>query len=51
MTSISEGNSFGNYFLEDILEWIQNYLVPEDVFTDAQLEDWAIANGYVEGEE
>lgn len=29
------------------VEWIAENLVPEDIFTDSQLEEWAEANGYV----
>lgn len=32
---------------EDITEWCQRNLEPEDVFSETQLEKWAEASGYV----
>jgi len=32
--------------LVTVVEWINENLAPEDVFTDSQLEDWAEHNGY-----
>lgn len=33
--------------LDESIQWIQNNLLPEDVFTDEQLFDWAINNNYI----
>lgn len=35
--------------LELAMEWLQNNMEPQDVFTTTQLETWARANGF-EGE-
>lgn len=48
------GNRFDERFaienfgelLPQIVEWIAENLVPEDVFTDSQLEEWAEENGF-----
>ena len=32
--------------LDTSIEWIQNNLDPDDVFNEAQLQDWALSNGY-----
>jgi hypothetical protein len=32
--------------LDVAIAWIQDTLLPEDVFSDAALEDWALNNGY-----
>lgn len=37
---------FGN-ILDEVVGWIADNLVPEDVFSDNQLEEWAEHNGYV----
>lgn len=29
-----------------VAEWMAENLVPEDIFTDSQLEDWAEQNGF-----
>lgn len=33
--------------LENALDWIANNLPPEDVFSEAQLEEWAIDTGFI----
>jgi len=38
---------FGNRFLDNIIDWIKNNLMPEDVFSKNALADWARENGYV----
>ena len=37
--------------LEEAISWIQANMSPEDVFTDAQLTDWAESNEFVKGGE
>lgn len=32
--------------LPQVAEWVAENLVPEDVFTDSQLEEWAEQNGF-----
>ena len=32
--------------LEEMVEWIGNNLVPEDVYPDSILEEWADDNGF-----
>ena len=32
--------------LEEMVEWIGNNLVPEDVYPDSTLEEWADDNGF-----
>lgn len=39
---------FPQYPLDIAIEWIQNNLEPEDVFTEKQLSQWAKDAGYVE---
>lgn len=34
---------------DDITEWCERNLQPEDIFSETQLEKWAAANGYVKG--
>ena len=36
---------------EDISNWCQQNLEPEDIFSETQLDKWAEANGYVKGGE
>ena len=38
------------YLLDDAVNWIQNCLEPDDVFTNEQLTEWAKNNGFVEGD-
>ena len=42
---------FGYNFLDDIIDWISKYLSPSDVFSEADLNQWAEDNGYVNEEE
>lgn len=35
---------------EDIIEWVQGNLDPEDVFPTTMLERWAEAEGYIKAE-
>jgi hypothetical protein len=37
--------------LNDIVDWIADNLVPEDVFSEELLEDWAKDNRFVKEEE
>jgi hypothetical protein len=32
--------------LEEAIDWIQSHMSPEDVFSDTDLDDWAIGAGY-----
>lgn len=34
--------------LELAIDWLQKNMEPEDVFTEAQLENWAKSNGFVD---
>ena len=34
-------------FLSEALDWIRDNLPPEEVFTESQLQAWAVENGYV----
>jgi len=47
MTTMNENRDFGSEFLELILEYIGENFVPEDVFSEKQLSQWAEDNGYV----
>lgn len=52
MASYLENKQFAEeifpcYPLDDAIEWIKSYLLPEDVFDPKQLKDWAEGNGYV----
>lgn len=38
---------FGREFFLDILDWIQLYMEPQDIFTAGELEAWAVENGWV----
>ena len=40
--------SLPQYLLDDAVNWIQNCLDPDDVFTGEQLTEWAKNNGFVE---
>lgn len=35
------------YLLDEAIQWIQSNMEPEDVFSNKQLEQWAIDSGYV----
>ena len=37
-----------NYPLDDAIDWIANNLSPEDVFSEEQLQEWALDHGFVE---
>ena len=54
-TSVKEDEKFladviGSELLEKSIEWIQNNLAPEDVFSEDALSDWANDHGFVEDE-
>jgi hypothetical protein len=36
--------------LEEAIEWIGNNMSPEDVFSECQLDEWAVDNEWVEAE-
>lgn len=38
---------FGDEFFTQILDWIELYMQPEDVFPEPTLNDWAARNGWV----
>jgi len=40
-TNNDTATAFGYYFLDDITTWIGQNLNPDDVFSDADLENWA----------
>jgi hypothetical protein len=46
-----DATMFGQNFFLDILDWIELYMEPEDVFSESLLADWADRNGWVPGEE
>jgi len=53
MPSVQQNNNFiqallPQYPLDEAIDWIQNNLDPDDVFTEQQLRDWAEASGFVE---
>lgn len=54
--SSRDENDFNNYVfggmsvLESSIEWIQSNLSPDDVFSDKDLETWALENNFVEEE-
>lgn len=37
--------------IDSILEWIAKHCLPEDVFSDKQLDDWARAHDFITQEE
>ena len=47
MASMSKDQLFGTRFLDAIAEWMDENLMPEDVFSHEPLADWARENGYV----
>ena len=47
--STYDDKKFGGAFLDQIRDWIAENLKPEEVFSYAQLQEWAEANGFVEG--
>lgn len=40
-------NNIGN-ILDEAVEWVSKNMDPDDVFTQAQLEEWAKHNGFIE---
>jgi hypothetical protein len=50
-TTLNEDRLFGSAFLSDIIRWIGVEFVPEDVFDETDLEEWAKENGYVKENE
>lgn len=40
---------FGIEFLNKIIEWLQERMRPEEVFTEQQLDAWACNHGYRKG--
>lgn len=34
--------------VQEIIDYMQDILAPEDVFSEDQLKDWAEKNGYIE---
>jgi len=41
---------FGQYFLDDLLGYIEEEFAPEEVFDTDDLELWALDNGFVREE-
>ena len=39
----------GKQILDIVIEWIENELIPEDIFDEAALIEWAEDNGYIKG--
>lgn len=37
--------------LDKTIEWINDNLAPEDVFSDMPLDEWAAENGYVKSDD
>lgn len=53
MTTYTQDKKFineviGDSLLEDAIDWISHNLSPEEVFEEAELENWARQNGFVE---
>ena len=51
MTTVQEDRSFiaaviSDRLLEESIEWIANNLKPSEVFSEEQLCEWAIDNGF-----
>ena len=38
---------FGREFFLEILDWIDLYMEPQDIFSVERLEDWALENGWM----
>lgn len=53
MTTLNENRQFARELissdglLEAAIDWINNHMVPEDVFNTEDLENWAVCKGYV----
>ena len=43
----NEDRDFGYHFFPDIVDYIEDHLRPEQVFTQEQLEEWARDEGFV----
>jgi len=41
------GSVIDQYLLENSIEWIKSNMLPEDVFDEDLLDDWAQENDYV----
>ena len=41
---------FDDNLLDVAVDWISTNLEPDDVFSDKQLKEWAMSNGFVEEE-
>ena len=37
---------FGGIFLDTVVGWVADNLDPENVFSESQLENWALENGF-----
>jgi hypothetical protein len=44
------GTIINSTLLEEAIEWIANNMNPEDVFSESQLDEWAVDNDWVEAE-
>jgi len=47
----NDARDFGYYFFKDIIDWIVDNILPEDVFGIETLEEWARDAGWTEPEE
>jgi hypothetical protein len=47
MITHNDYRGFGRMFLDEILGWIEGNLMPEEVFSENNLIDWALNNGFV----
>ena len=47
ITSYLEHDAFPSAKVEELLGEISRFVLPEDMFSDNELGDWAIKNGYV----
>jgi hypothetical protein len=48
MAYAGDAKSFGNEFLDDIIQWIAEHFQPGDIFSNDILREWAEENGYIE---
>ena len=44
----ADAQKFGLWFLSDIVDWIDQNLDPEEVYSEDTLRNWALDNGMVE---
>ena len=51
MITNNDYRAFGRMCLDEIIEWIEGNLGPEEVFSENDLTDWALNNGFVRGED